>query len=104
MTPEESKMLSEFTRSELEKGEAFVRCSALVLLHARWLESARTMDALADECADLCEDSDAAECRERARTFRECAADLEREWAGMKENDLAHSQKGRERGPTITQD
>ncbi len=53
MTPEESKMLSEFTRSELEKGEVFVRCSALVLLHARWLESARTMDALADECADL---------------------------------------------------
>ena len=58
----------------------------LVSLRARWLEAARTMDALADECADLCEDSDAAECRERARTIRECAADLEREWAGMKAN------------------
>ena len=86
MTLEELKMLEEFTRAEMANGEAFVRCGALVLLHARWLESASTMDELADECADLCEDKDADECRERARTFRECAADLEREWAGMKVN------------------
>lgn len=30
MTPEESKMLAEFVRSEMADGEDFVRCSALL--------------------------------------------------------------------------
>jgi hypothetical protein len=58
----------------------------MVSLAARWRLHALTMDVLADNCDDLCEDKDAAECRERARTFRECAADLEREWAGSEAN------------------
>jgi len=50
-------------------------------LRARWLASARAMDKLADECDDMDEIRDAAECRERARTFRECANDLDRKMA-----------------------
>jgi hypothetical protein len=61
MTPEESKMFAEFVRSEMATGEAFVRCSALVSLAARWrVEAARLENSMA----------------ERANALRECAAAL----------------------------
>jgi hypothetical protein len=64
MTPEESKFLAEFVRSEMADGEAFVRCSALVSLAARWrVEAARLENSMA----------------ERANALRECAAALEAE-------------------------
>jgi len=59
-------------------------------LCARWRANARAMEKLADECDDLDEEKDASECRERARTFRECANDLERKMAGTEATDQAH--------------
>lgn len=55
-----------------------------VKLHDKWLQSARDMDELADECEDGAEEKEAVECRERARTFRECAVDLVAEFARRK--------------------
>lgn len=51
MTPEESKMLAEFVRSEMATGESFVRSSALVSLAAR-LEAAQAQ--LEDAWIALC--------------------------------------------------
>jgi len=47
-----------------------------ISLCKRWKNRALQLDALADDCADLCEDKDASECREMARAFRECANDI----------------------------
>lgn len=66
-------------RGETVNGGSLQRVGRLC---ARWQDNARTMDELADECDGLGEEKDAAECLERARTFRECANDLATEWAG----------------------
>lgn len=66
-----------------------VRVQRVGSLCARWRAEAHAMDKLADECDDLDEERDAAECRERARTFRECANDLERKWAGTEATNQA---------------
>ena len=71
-------------REAAERGETFDGGSLQRVgrLCARWRDNANTMDELADECDGLGEEKDAAECLERARTFRECANDLATEWAG----------------------
>lgn len=68
-----------------EKSSSLRRVGSLC---ARWRAEANTMEKLADECDDLDEEKDAAECRERARTFRECANDLERKWAGTEATEV----------------
>ena len=61
MTPEESRLVAEFVRSEMATGEAFVRSSALASLAVRWrAEAARLENSMA----------------ERANALRECAAAL----------------------------
>jgi len=65
------------------KAELSGSMQRMVGLHARWLEDARTMEALADEDPDSYE---ARECYERARTLTDCANDLARTMAGMKPN------------------
>jgi len=60
-------------------------CSALVLLHARWLENAAIMESLAEEEPE--DSQEQLECYERMRTLRDCASQLKAAWAGMKEND-----------------
>lgn len=76
MTPEESKMLAEFTRSELKKGEAFVRRSALVSLLARWSEKHATA---AKEANDLKNTDDWGYHLGIRDTLADCIYDLRRE-------------------------
>lgn len=73
------RMIEAAERGETFDGGSLRRVGRLC---ARWRDNARTMDELADECDGLGEEKDAAECLERARTFRECANDLASEWAG----------------------
>ena len=70
-----------------------VRCSALVLLHARWLDEARIARAAAKRLigTELGDYHDA-----RAATLRQCAEELE--GAGMKENDPKLSDRRSGRG------
>ena len=74
-------MLAEFARSEMATGEAFVRCSALASLAARWrVEAARLENSMDGQYPT---DSEMAE---RANALRECAAALEAEMAGSEDN------------------
>ena len=94
MTPEESKILAEFVRAEMSDGEAFVRCSALVSLAARWrVEAARLENSMDGQYPT---DSEMAE---RANALRECAAALEAEMAGSKANAAGERQPAENQKP-----
>lgn len=62
--------------------EEIQRNHRLSKLAFKWASDAQTMDALASGCDAV----SSAECKERARTLRECAAAVEIELAGGKQN------------------
>jgi len=86
MTPEESKMLAEFVRSEMATGEAFVRRSALVSLAARWRDIANECDDMKRYAGDKFPKM-LVRLNTRAQAMREAADDLDKHTgAGSEDN------------------
>jgi len=70
-------MLEEFTRAEMANGEAFVRCSALVSLAARWRVCASEWKEIEERAEAM--KVEYPEALAKRLTYEACAEQLEKE-------------------------